>query len=130
VSLCLSVRVRCESGASIIGYREPNMPKESTVEALLECLLPLPDLTRCYDWLGYSVSSHHHRADTPGYTATLSRSETYHSGFETACPIPARLLSEAGFYSLGYADKVKCFHCGGMLEQWTHGDDPWLEHAK
>ena len=39
-------------------------------------------------------------------------------------------LAEAGFYSIGFDDWVKCFSCDGGLCRWERGDDPWIEHAK
>jgi len=69
-------------------------------------------------------------AVTPKYSTPQERSKTFISGFEKVCPVPAQSLNDAGFYSLGDGDKVKCFWCDGALEQWTKGDDPWQEHAK
>lgn len=42
---------------------------------------------------------------------------------------PAR-LAQAGFYYLGIADEVRCFHCDGGLRFWLVDDDPWFEHAR
>ncbi|KAM3827268.1 E3 ubiquitin-protein ligase XIAP isoform 3-T3 [Vipera latastei] len=39
-------------------------------------------------------------------------------------------LAQAGFYSLGIGDGVECFSCGGGLNSWKAGDDPWEEHAR
>ncbi|XP_035788000.1 death-associated inhibitor of apoptosis 2-like [Anopheles albimanus] len=39
-------------------------------------------------------------------------------------------LAEAGFYYLGEADEVRCFHCDGGLRLWLADDDPWFEHAR
>ncbi|XP_058067321.1 death-associated inhibitor of apoptosis 2 [Anopheles bellator] len=39
-------------------------------------------------------------------------------------------LAEAGFYYLGEADEVRCFHCDGGLRLWLPTDDPWFEHAR
>lgn len=69
-------------------------------------------------------------AMAPEYSTQSARSQTFRYGFERASPVPAQSLNEAGFYSLGEGDKVKCFWCDGALEQWTKGDDPWQEHAK
>ncbi|KAK3584079.1 hypothetical protein CHS0354_012546 [Potamilus streckersoni] len=41
-----------------------------------------------------------------------------------------RQLAEAGFYSLGTADVVRCFACDGGLKNWEPEDDPWIEHAR
>ena len=45
-------------------------------------------------------------------------------------PVDTRSLAEAGFYSVGVSDYVKCFYCDGGLFNWELGDDPWIEHAK
>ncbi|XP_058462340.1 death-associated inhibitor of apoptosis 2 [Malaya genurostris] len=39
-------------------------------------------------------------------------------------------LAQAGFYYLGRADEVHCFHCDGGLRFWLPDDDPWFEHAR
>ncbi|XP_053390831.1 E3 ubiquitin-protein ligase XIAP-like, partial [Mercenaria mercenaria] len=39
-------------------------------------------------------------------------------------------LAEAGFFSSGTKDNVKCFFCGGELQDWKLGDNPWIEHAR
>lgn len=38
-------------------------------------------------------------------------------------------LSDAGFFYTQYGDRVKCFYCGDALQAWSHGCDPWQEHA-
>jgi len=39
-------------------------------------------------------------------------------------------MANAGLYYLGVRDKVKCWYCGGGLQNWAYHDDPWFEHAK
>nr|XP_039259191.1 E3 ubiquitin-protein ligase XIAP-like isoform X2 [Styela clava] len=39
-------------------------------------------------------------------------------------------LANAGFYFLGCDDRVKCFYCNGVFQNWEVGDIPWCEHAK
>lgn len=38
-------------------------------------------------------------------------------------------LSRAGFYYTKLCDHVKCFSCGGVLEDWNITDEIWEEHA-
>jgi hypothetical protein len=38
-------------------------------------------------------------------------------------------LAKCGFYYLGDADRVVCFHCGVGLKDWLAEDNVWLEHA-
>ncbi|XP_069749019.1 E3 ubiquitin-protein ligase XIAP-like [Narcine bancroftii] len=45
-------------------------------------------------------------------------------------PFNAEDLAEAGFYSTGDGDNVKCFHCDGGLRNWEPGDNAWEQHAK
>ena len=33
-------------------------------------------------------------------------------------------LAEAGLFYTGTSDRVKCWYCGGGLENWEQGDDP------
>ena len=39
-------------------------------------------------------------------------------------------LAAAGMYYQKKRDKVKCYYCGGGLQNWKPEDDPWEEHAK
>lgn len=39
-------------------------------------------------------------------------------------------LSLAGFFYTGIGDRVKCFSCGGALQNWTIRDDPVTEHRR
>jgi len=34
------------------------------------------------------------------------------------------------FTIIGVNDLCRCFFCGGGLEEWEAGDDPWAEHAR
>ncbi|KAL8558422.1 hypothetical protein ACOMHN_064769 [Nucella lapillus] len=40
------------------------------------------------------------------------------------------LMSQAGFYFTGCADKVKCYSCGVGVYRWRQGSDPWEQHAR
>eukprot|EP00118_Oscarella_pearsei_P024945 m.307174 g.307174 ORF g.307174 m.307174 type:complete len:675 (+) comp41984_c0_seq1:894-2918(+) len=42
--------------------------------------------------------------------------------------VSPRRLAKAGFFYSGRKDKVTCFSCGGQLQRWERGDDPWTEH--
>ncbi|XP_070183781.1 putative inhibitor of apoptosis [Littorina saxatilis] len=39
-------------------------------------------------------------------------------------------LAEAGFYYVDQEKAVKCFCCGGRLENWISEYDPWIEHSR
>ena len=39
-------------------------------------------------------------------------------------------LVDAGFYSIGKRDKMRCWYCNGGLQNWKWDDNPWEEHAK
>ncbi|CAL1534117.1 unnamed protein product [Lymnaea stagnalis] len=39
-------------------------------------------------------------------------------------------LATAGFFYAGYADCVRCFHCGLGLRSWKMGDDIFTEHSR
>ena len=36
----------------------------------------------------------------------------------------------AGMYYLRDKNQVKCWYCNGGLLNWSHCDNPWVEHAK
>ena len=40
-------------------------------------------------------------------------------------------MADAGFFYCGNGinDKVACFSCGGVIEDWEIYDDPWMQHA-
>ncbi|PSN55333.1 Death-associated inhibitor of apoptosis 2 [Blattella germanica] len=72
---------------------------------------------------------HTHRGPCrPRYSTVESRIRTY-SDWPHAVPTP-QLLAQAGFYHVGTADQVRCFHCDGGLKDWDTDDDPWIEHAR
>ncbi|KPP70978.1 E3 ubiquitin-protein ligase XIAP-like [Scleropages formosus] len=52
------------------------------------------------------------------------------AGWPTSAPVTPRALAQAGFFYLDMEDRVQCFCCGGMLSEWSSGDDPWDEHEK
>ncbi|OCT58981.1 uncharacterized protein LOC108703748 [Xenopus laevis] len=41
-----------------------------------------------------------------------------------------RSLSRAGFYYVGPGDRVRCFSCGGELENWEYWDVPLTRHQR
>ena len=45
------------------------------------------------------------------------------------CPTPKQ-ISSAGFIYIGPEQRVECWYCGGVMECWIPGDEPWTEHAK
>ncbi|PNJ86578.1 BIRC3 isoform 5 [Pongo abelii] len=59
----------------------------------------------------------------------LYRMSTY-STFPAGVPVSERSLARAGFYYTGVNDKVKCFCCGLMLDNWKRGDSPIEKHKK
>ena len=59
----------------------------------------------------------------------LYRMSTY-STFPAGVPVSERSLARAGFYYTGVNDKVKCFCCGLMLDNWKQGDNPIEKHKK
>ncbi|XP_023565273.1 putative inhibitor of apoptosis isoform X4 [Octodon degus] len=59
----------------------------------------------------------------------LYRMSTY-SAFPSGVPVSERSLARAGFYYTGVNDRVKCFSCGLMLDNWKRGDSPMEKHKK
>ena len=39
-------------------------------------------------------------------------------------------MADAGYYYMGQSDRVKCFHCDTICENWEAEDVPWVEHAR
>uniref|UniRef100_A0A8C6Y500 E3 ubiquitin-protein ligase XIAP n=1 Tax=Naja naja TaxID=35670 RepID=A0A8C6Y500_NAJNA len=104
---------------------------------------------RCFFVLGHDVGNVGNIAHPPG-DGQLDRSSTTHRGSPLPppphnpsmadfakrlqtfgawnYPVSKERLAQAGFYSLGMADGVECFCCGGGLKEWKAGEDPWEEH--
>ncbi|XP_013366474.1 PREDICTED: baculoviral IAP repeat-containing protein 2 [Chinchilla lanigera] len=63
------------------------------------------------------------------FSCELYRMSTY-SAFPSGVPVSERSLARAGFYYTGVNDKVKCFCCGLMLDNWKQGDSPVEKHKQ
>ncbi|XP_006775306.1 PREDICTED: baculoviral IAP repeat-containing protein 3 [Myotis davidii] len=63
------------------------------------------------------------------FSCELYRMSTY-STFPAGVLVSERSLARAGFYYTGVNDKVKCFCCGLMLDNWKQGDKPIEKHKK
>ncbi|KAF3823501.1 hypothetical protein GH733_006969 [Mirounga leonina] len=63
------------------------------------------------------------------HSCELYRMSTY-SAFPAGVPISERSLARAGFYYTGVNDKVRCFCCGLMLDNWRPGDHPVEKHKQ
>uniref|UniRef100_A0A8C5KT57 RING-type E3 ubiquitin transferase n=1 Tax=Jaculus jaculus TaxID=51337 RepID=A0A8C5KT57_JACJA len=63
------------------------------------------------------------------FSCELYRMSTY-SAFPIGVPVSERSLARAGFYYTGVNDKVKCFCCGLMLDNWKQGDSPIEKHKQ
>ncbi|XP_008176870.2 inhibitor of apoptosis protein-like isoform X2 [Chrysemys picta bellii] len=59
----------------------------------------------------------------------LYRMSTF-STFPLNVPVSERSLARAGFYYTGVKDKVKCFNCGLMLDNWKQGDSALEKHKQ
>ncbi|XP_053163940.1 baculoviral IAP repeat-containing protein 2 isoform X2 [Hemicordylus capensis] len=59
----------------------------------------------------------------------LYRMSTF-STFPLDVPVSERSLARAGFYYTGVKDKVKCYNCGLMLDNWKKGDDALDKHRQ
>ena len=66
---------------------------------------------------------------TYDFSCELYRMSTY-SAFPAGVPVSERSLARAGFYYTGVNDKVKCFCCGLMLDNWKQGDNPIEKHKQ
>ncbi|XP_075402632.1 baculoviral IAP repeat-containing protein 3-like isoform X2 [Tenrec ecaudatus] len=63
------------------------------------------------------------------FSCELYRISTF-STFPAGIPISERSLARAGFYYTGVKDKVKCFCCGLMLDNWKPGDNAIEKHRQ
>ena len=42
--------------------------------------------------------------------------------------IPADRLAASGFFYIGPGDRVKCYYCARMMQNFTQNHDPWISH--
>jgi hypothetical protein len=59
--------------------------------------------------------------------ASLQERQLSFNNWPHAFP-PETALAAAGFYFLGYKDKVTCFCCGVNIEDWRQAHDPLERH--
>ncbi|XP_078067474.1 E3 ubiquitin-protein ligase XIAP-like isoform X2 [Mustelus asterias] len=50
--------------------------------------------------------------------------------FPSDVPVSEATLARAGFSYTGVKDQVKCFSCGGVVENWQHGDSAVSKHRQ
>lgn len=63
------------------------------------------------------------------FSCELYRMSTF-STFPLNTPVSERSLARAGFYYTGVKDKVKCYSCGLMLDNWKKGDSAMDKHRQ
>ncbi|XP_052238927.1 baculoviral IAP repeat-containing protein 3-like isoform X2 [Dreissena polymorpha] len=65
----------------------------------------------------------------PQYRTLESRLLTFENN-NFRCTKTPQELAETGLFYTGVGDEVRCFSCGGGLQNWDESDDPWTEHYK
>ncbi|CAK1600382.1 unnamed protein product [Parnassius mnemosyne] len=65
----------------------------------------------------------------PKYSIISERLNSFTLWPKSLKQTPAQ-LADAGFFYTGCGDRVTCFCCGGVLQDWDSDDDPWDQHAK
>jgi hypothetical protein len=82
------------------------------------------------DMREYGVQPHR-GPKNPDFKSIDSRRRSFVTNcWNNSVPVSVETLAQAGFFSIGMSDYVKCFNCDGGLCNWESGDDPWVEHAK
>lgn len=69
-----------------------------------------------------------HNCVFPEYRDRCSRLASFNK-WTLAYIISPNALADAGFFSTGLSDQVRCFQCGGGLKNWLSHDVPWEQHA-
>lgn len=64
----------------------------------------------------------------PEFSVLSARQRTFKT-WPVDCPARPDVLSECGFIYEGTKDRVKCYHCSIVIEEWTEYMDPWETHA-
>ncbi|OCT56671.1 NACHT, LRR and PYD domains-containing protein 1a-like [Xenopus laevis] len=109
------------------------------------------DRVRCFscggeldNWEDWDVPLTRHRLSYPnchyvrelhGATSWIlrdedNRLETYRGHSHHFPNNNQQCLSQAGFYYVGPGDRVRCFSCGGELDNWQPGDEPLTRHQQ
>lgn len=57
------------------------------------------------------------------YNTYTQRLATF-SNFPMGNTVSPQNLAKAGFFFVGFPDRVKCFYCGRCVEHWSYNDDP------
>ncbi|XP_063060009.1 baculoviral IAP repeat-containing protein 2 isoform X2 [Engraulis encrasicolus] len=63
------------------------------------------------------------------HTSELFRISTF-AKFPTSAPVTERSLARAGFYYTGTGDRVQCFRCKAIADNWQQGDCPAERHKQ
>ena len=64
------------------------------------------------------------------YAVLATRINSFDDNWPKELELNPITMAEAGYYYTGQNDFVRCFFCGGGLESWHTGDDPWKKHAR
>ncbi|XP_063405407.1 uncharacterized protein LOC134688543 isoform X2 [Mytilus trossulus] len=70
-----------------------------------------------------------YKPKNPAFDDVLSRLATF-DGWRDDIEQTPEDLADAGFFSTGEDDIVRCHYCDGGLRNWESGDVPWEEHAR
>ncbi|XP_040928505.1 E3 ubiquitin-protein ligase XIAP isoform X2 [Betta splendens] len=65
----------------------------------------------------------------PHMRSEEARLQTF-SSWPSTSPVTPQDLAQAGLFSQGQGDQVRCFCCGGILNGWEEGDTAWTEHSQ
>ncbi|KAH9399957.1 inhibition of apoptosis protein repeat, partial [Tyrophagus putrescentiae] len=79
--------------------------------------------------LTYDYNTSKHPAHQQ-YINTFARTQTFSLSNWKSTAVHSTELVNAGFFYTNFAECVKCFHCGGVLQNFLTGDDPVEMHAK
>lgn len=63
------------------------------------------------------------------YNKIKDRVKSFENPLWTKYFIETIYCAKAGFYFLEAPDKLKCYSCKIILDDWNITDDPWAEHA-
>uniref|UniRef100_A0A182NKN4 RING-type domain-containing protein n=1 Tax=Anopheles dirus TaxID=7168 RepID=A0A182NKN4_9DIPT len=64
----------------------------------------------------------------PEYATEAARLASFESWPKAMRQTPEQ-MADAGFFYTEKSDIVTCFSCGGIMNDWLEGDDPWVLHA-
>jgi hypothetical protein len=120
----LIVHIQLNPGCPLLIRKSENKPNQPNFDEQLPPITSIVKSSSGKDIIKRTGNDVLH----PDFRSYMSRNKSFKDW-----PLPMRPtaheLSDAGFFYLGKSDQVKCFCCGGIIENWDTNWNAWEQHA-